>query len=117
MKVTRSSGSGLERAEPVKVHLINCGQDTLEETCIYAADLLGVSRRPRQSWVNVDGLNNLEPIQSLGSEFGLHPQKDSQRDIFNDHEEKRVGRTDSGEGASGPQGSIPRPVWGGKETP
>lgn len=66
--------TGPERSEPVTVHLIEYDQDAYEErTLSPEADFNEISRGARVAWVNVDGLNDLDLTQRIGSAFGLHP--------------------------------------------
>ena len=64
---------GPERTEPVAVHLIEYAEDFFEEHVLsQEADYQEIAKRERLTWINVDGLNNLDITQAIGSAFDLH---------------------------------------------
>jgi magnesium transporter len=65
---------GPERAEPVTVHLIQYNEEFLEEGPLsLEADFEAIRKLKPLTWVNVDGLNDLDLIDKIGTAFGLHP--------------------------------------------
>jgi magnesium transporter len=64
---------GPERTEPVTVHLIEYAEDSYEERALTAeTDFQEISKQKQLTWINVDGLNDLEVIQAIGTAFDLH---------------------------------------------
>jgi magnesium transporter len=65
---------GEERKEKVRITLISYDKDTIEEKefenvdecCEYAG-------RSEVTWINVDGIHDIETIEKLGQAFGVHP--------------------------------------------
>jgi len=66
--------TGPERSEPVIVRLLEYDRDVLDErTLSHQADFHELAENARLTWLNVDGLNDLDLIQAMGSAFELHP--------------------------------------------
>jgi magnesium transporter len=65
---------GEERKEKVRITLMNYDKDKIEEKefanvdecCEYAG-------RSEVTWINVDGIHDIETIEKLGKAFGVHP--------------------------------------------
>jgi magnesium transporter len=58
----------------VVVHLIEYDQDVLEERRLpTAATFRELAASDRSTWINVDGLNDVDLIREIGSAFELHP--------------------------------------------
>ncbi len=57
-----------------KIQLIEYDKNTLEETEILdVAQLSSCLEKRRTSWINIDGLGDLETLKSIGEIFNLHP--------------------------------------------
>jgi len=66
--------TGPEREEPVSIHLIEYAGDHFEEGPLGAGtDYMEVATRDPVTWVNVDGLNDLDLTRAIGEAFKLHP--------------------------------------------
>jgi magnesium transporter len=66
--------TGPERTEPISVHLLEYSEEVFrEETLEAGADFVEIASRDPVTWVNVDGLSDLEIIRSMGEPFDLHP--------------------------------------------
>jgi len=66
--------TGPEREEPVLVHLIEYSEEVFEETPLPSdTDWKEVAARKPVTWVNVDGLNDLDLTRAVGDAFRLHP--------------------------------------------
>ncbi len=64
---------GPERTEPVTVRLIEYDQETLDETVLSGPDFQEIARRRRLTWIDVDGLSDLQVTEAIGSAFHIHP--------------------------------------------
>lgn len=64
--------SGPERVEPAKVSLVVYDQESVEEGILTDPDFREISQRSRVTWVNIDGLNDLDLIKSIGAAWDLH---------------------------------------------
>lgn len=72
-----------------KVRLIAYGPDALNETEIEnVQDIRGLLGRYPVTWVNVDGLADVELIRELGTLFDLHPL--ALEDVVNTHQRPKV---------------------------
>src|SRR3954467_1046257 len=61
------------RRKPV-ITLIEYDRTFLEERVIEdAAELLSHLNNQRVTWINIDGLGDIEVLRALGSQFNLHP--------------------------------------------
>jgi len=66
--------TGPERIDPVAVHLIEYDWDVLEERELEAdTSFPELAGSERLTWINVDGLNEVDLIRDIGTAFGLHP--------------------------------------------
>jgi magnesium transporter len=66
--------TGPKRAEPVAVHLIEYDQDVLDERALpIDTAFRELAERDGLTWINVDGLINLDLVRDIGSAFELHP--------------------------------------------
>jgi magnesium transporter len=64
----------LEGAAQVRVTVLDFGPDHLEEkTVARAADLLPYRDSPTTTWINIEGLSDVELLRELGELFGFHP--------------------------------------------
>ncbi len=65
---------GKERVEPVTINLIDYTSDHLEERELTSADQCQPFRQsPTISWINLDGVHQLDSLERIGTDFGLHP--------------------------------------------
>jgi magnesium transporter len=65
---------GKERAEPVHISLIDYTCEHLQERELAAAEHCRPFRdSPTISWINFDGVHQLDSLETIGSDFGLHP--------------------------------------------
>jgi magnesium transporter len=66
--------TGPEREEPVAIELIAYDQARVEERRLPPEeDFHALATDGRLTWINVDGLNDLEVTRAIGSAFNLHP--------------------------------------------
>ncbi|MGD2123723.1 MAG: magnesium/cobalt transporter CorA [Gemmatimonadota bacterium] len=65
--------TGPERTEPIHLSLIEYDGETVEESVLVDPDFGEISGRPRTTWINLDGLNDVTLIGEMGEAFGLHP--------------------------------------------
>jgi magnesium transporter len=66
--------TGPERVEPVAVELIQYGEEQLvEQQLTHDADFKEIAGRDPLTWINVDGLSDVQLTEAIGSAFGLHP--------------------------------------------
>jgi len=57
-----------------RITLIDYGVDTLRERVVESIDEVFACRdSPTVSWINIDGLHDVELIRKLGAHFGFHP--------------------------------------------
>jgi magnesium transporter len=64
--------SGPERAEPVQVSLVEYDHESVDEGILTDPDFHEISQRSRVTWINIDGLSDLELIKRMGAAFDLH---------------------------------------------
>lgn len=65
---------GEQRAETVKITLFDYDKDSCEEKTITSVeDCKPYLYEPPITWINVDGLHEVDVIEKLGTDFGLHP--------------------------------------------
>ncbi|QXD14802.1 magnesium/cobalt transporter CorA [Rhodocaloribacter litoris] len=63
-----------ERTEPVTFQVFDYGPDTFAEHTFSRVDeVLAYRDSPTVTWINVDGVHDVEVIRRLGEHFGLHP--------------------------------------------
>jgi magnesium transporter len=66
--------TGPERSDPVAVHLFEYDQDVCEESILSPeTDYQELSENGRLTWINVDGLDDLDLTKKIGTAFDLHP--------------------------------------------
>jgi len=84
---------GEKRAEKVKITLIRYEQDSYEEKVIDTIEeCLPIKDRPGITWVNVDGLHQVDIIEKIGVHLGVHPL--TMEDILNTGERPKMDETD-----------------------
>ena len=78
------------RVEEVLVRLIDYGPESFEETLVSSVEDLRVYRDQPDTvtWVDVVGLHDVELLQRLGEEFGLHPL--ALEDVVNTHQRPKL---------------------------
>ena len=65
---------GEERYERVKLSVINYDQVNLEEKEINKVEeVFSFRKKPAVTWLNVDGVHQIEMLEQVGEHFGLHP--------------------------------------------
>lgn len=65
---------GEESAEPVRITVMDFEEGTLTERTIeHVSDIFPLRDTPTVSWINFDGVHNVEMIQDVGDHFGIHP--------------------------------------------
>src|SRR5258706_5571115 len=65
---------GADRSTPTRIHLIDYDETHLEEHDAKSAEVCFPFRdKPTVTWINVDGIHEVEIIEKLGRHFGLHP--------------------------------------------
>jgi magnesium transporter len=77
-KAGQSPGSlvhiGDKKAETIKITLMNYDSDNLLEKQLPAVeDSFPYRDTPPVSWINVDGLHEIDVIEKIGMHFGIHP--------------------------------------------
>ena len=81
--------TGPERVEPVVVHLIEYDQDVCEERDLSLdTDFKEISEASRLTWINLDGLDDLDLTKKIGTAFDLHPLV--QEDLVNTGQRPKV---------------------------
>jgi magnesium transporter len=65
---------GDKKIETIKITLMNYDPENLVETQLPAVEASFPYRdTPPVSWINVDGLHEIEVIEKIGAHFGIHP--------------------------------------------
>lgn len=65
---------GEQKSEKMHISLLDYDIDILEESDIASVDdVLGLKDRPTVSWINIDGLHDVDQIEMLGRHFHIHP--------------------------------------------
>lgn len=65
---------GKERTEKVRITVFDYKEDSLEEKTVPSIEETFPFRdKPTVTWINVDGIHDMEVIQKVGKHFGLHP--------------------------------------------
>jgi len=65
---------GQKKAERVKITLIDYGPETFYEGELESIDAcLAFIHKPTITWINIDGLHDIEFIEKIGKLFNLHP--------------------------------------------
>jgi len=76
-KIGLSPGSavhvGEKRVEAMAIQLTQYDGEAVDERPLEnARDCAGVLAPPRTTWINVDGLHEVDAVQRIGADFGLH---------------------------------------------
>jgi magnesium transporter len=73
---------GEQKIDKAKITLMNYDQDRLEEKILKRIEeSFACKDSPPVSWINIDGLHEVEVIEKIGTHFGIHPL--AQEDIVN----------------------------------
>ena len=65
---------GEQKLEKVKISLINYTETMIEERELESIEeCFPYREKPGITWVNIDGLHDVEIINSVGNHFGIHP--------------------------------------------
>ncbi|MFC1822644.1 magnesium/cobalt transporter CorA [Thermodesulfobacteriota bacterium] len=65
---------GEKKAEEIKISIIDYDEQTLEEKQLgKIEDAFPLKDTPTVSWINIDGLHEVDIIEKVGKHFGLHP--------------------------------------------
>ena len=66
--------TGTRQQEPIKIELIDYDETGLEEKKLDSVQQVSELRKTdSNSWVNLDGIHNVEIIEEIGQQFQLHP--------------------------------------------
>ena len=65
---------GEKRTERSSITVLDYDENTFEETSVkQVEDCFSLKDSPTVSWINVDGVHELDVIEKLGNSFGVHP--------------------------------------------
>ncbi|MCF8052411.1 MAG: magnesium/cobalt transporter CorA [Desulfobacterales bacterium] len=65
---------GDERTEPVRLYLIDYDEGSLIEREISGIEAAAsLKDRPTVTWINADGIHDIELMEKIGARFGIHP--------------------------------------------
>jgi len=65
---------GDKKTEYVRIRVIDYDEENLEERELEKVeDSFSYKERPSITWINIDGLHEVDIIQRIGTHFGLHP--------------------------------------------
>jgi magnesium transporter len=66
--------TGEKKVEQVKIRIIDYDETQLEEREVKTVEeCFPFKDKPTITWINIDGLHDLEVIEKIGKQFGLHP--------------------------------------------
>lgn len=81
--------SGERRAENIKIRVIDYDESTLDETQIEdIRECFSFKEKPTVSWINIDGLHDVDIVAHLGAHFGIHPLL--QEDILSTRQRPKI---------------------------
>ena len=64
---------GEKKIEKTKIHFFNYNEDALEENeAERLDDIFSLKDSPDTTWINIDGLHEIETIEKIGRHFGVH---------------------------------------------
>ena len=85
---------GERRSEHVHLTLIDFDRDNLEIKKIYSLDAaVPFLKTPSVSWVNIDGLHDINVLETAGKLFGIHPL--ILEDTLNTHQRPKIEEFDN----------------------
>ncbi|MBC8473623.1 MAG: magnesium/cobalt transporter CorA [Candidatus Omnitrophica bacterium] len=65
---------GEERTEKVKISIIDYGEDSFKERQgVKVEECFAFKDTPTVTWINVDGIHQVDIIEKLGKQFDIHP--------------------------------------------
>jgi len=65
---------GGTRPGPAKITFLDYDESSLDEgTVSVPADCAALRDKPTVTWIKVDGLHDIEAVEAIGKQFGLHP--------------------------------------------
>ena len=65
---------GEKRTEPVRISILDYAEDQVEEVQAgEVSDCLKYKDKPTVTWINLEGIQQIEVIEALGRHFDLHP--------------------------------------------
>ncbi len=65
---------GEKRMEKARIRVIDYDEDSIEERELESIDdCLPYRDKPTVTWINIDGLHEVDVIEKIGKNFGLHP--------------------------------------------
>jgi magnesium transporter len=65
---------GEKKIEKVRIRIIDYDETQLEEKEVKTVEeCFPFKDKPTVSWINIDGLHDLEVVEKIGKQFGLHP--------------------------------------------
>ncbi len=80
---------GEEKAEKVRISLIDYDEANFEEKEIKRVEeCFPFKDKPTVTWINIDGIHDLEIIEKVGNHFGLHPL--TLEDILNTEQRPKI---------------------------
>ncbi len=80
---------GEERDQKVKIRLFAYDQNTVEEKSLdNIEESFPYKEKTLTTWINIDGLNNIDLIEKIGSNFNIHPLV--LEDILNTHQRPKL---------------------------
>ena len=86
--------TGEQKTEYVRIRVIDYNEENIEEKELKTIEeCLPYKDTPSVTWINIDGLHDMDIIQKLGNHFGLHPLvledivHTEQRPKLDDHED------------------------------
>jgi magnesium transporter len=80
---------GEQKIEKARITLINYDQDRLEEKMLNRIEeSFAYKDSPPVSWINIDGLHEVQAIEKIGTHFGIHPL--TMEDIVNTGQRPKV---------------------------
>ena len=80
---------GEKKVEAVRITLMDYDSRALQDkTLSTVEECFQLKTTPTTTWINIDGIHEVEVIEKLGQEFGLHPL--AQEDILNTNQRPKV---------------------------
>ncbi len=84
---------GEERDQKVKIRLLAYDQNAVEEKELNKIEeSFSYKEKPVTTWINIDGLNNIDLIEKIGTNFKIHPLV--LEDILNTHQRPKLDNHD-----------------------
>ena len=65
---------GEKKLEKVRISILDYNVDTFEEKTVDTIEETFMFKtKPTTTWINIDGLHNIEVIEKIGTHFEIHP--------------------------------------------